>query len=84
MRVLRVVPALRIVPADAAFGPQIGAWVVAYQQSKRLTVTGIVTSPVWRALSADAAKQAPKRAQGAATKPEPKAGPTPVGTPAGR
>ena len=27
---------------------------MAYQKSKKLSATGIVTSPVWRALSADA------------------------------
>ena len=46
--------ALRIVPADGEFGPQTKAKVVAYQKSKKLSATGIVTSSVWRALSADA------------------------------
>ena len=68
--------ALRIVPADGAFGPQTKAKVVAYQKAKQLSATGIVTSPVWRALSADAQRKpaprpAPKPAQ-AARKPAPK------------
>ena len=65
--------ALRIAPADGAFGPQTQATVVAYQKSKKLSATGIVTSPVWRALSADAAKPAPKP-----PKPAPKPAPKPV------
>ena len=64
--------ALRIAPADGDFGPQTRAKVVAYQKSKKLTATGIVTSPVWRALSADAAKRAPKPAPTPAPKPVPK------------
>ena len=50
--------ALRIVPADGEFGPQTKAKVVAYQKARKLSATGIVTSPVWRALSADAARTA--------------------------
>ena len=46
--------ALKIAPADGDFGPQTKAKVVAYQKSKKLSATGIVTSSVWRALSADA------------------------------
>ena len=75
--------ALRIVPADAAFGPQTRAKVVAYQRSKRLSATGIVTSPVWRALSADAARPRPSRAearsQARAPKPAPKPAPKVTG-----
>ncbi len=50
--------ALRIVPADGEFGPQTRAKVVAYQKARKLSATGIVTSPVWRALSVDAARAA--------------------------
>ena len=48
--------ALRIAPADGEFGPQTQAKVVAYQKARKLSATGIVTSPVWRALSLDAAR----------------------------
>ena len=46
--------ALRIVPADGEFGPLTRAKVVAYQKARKISATGIVTSTVWRALSADA------------------------------
>ena len=46
--------ALKVTPVDGDFGPLTKAKVVAYQKSKKLSATGIVTSPVWRALSADA------------------------------
>ena len=51
--------ALRIVPADGEFGPLTKAKVVAYQKARKLSATGIVTSPVWRALSLDAARSRP-------------------------
>ena len=54
--------ALWVDPADGEFGPQTKAAVVAYQKAKKLTADGVVTSPVWRALSADAATPGPKPA----------------------
>ncbi len=51
--------ALWVDPADGEFGPQTKAAVVAYQKAKKLTADGVVTSPVWRALSADAAIAGP-------------------------
>ena len=54
--------ALWISPADGDFGPQTKAVVVAYQKSKKLKADGIVTSPVWRALSADALHPLPRPA----------------------
>ena len=46
--------ALKIAPADGDFGPADEGRAVAYQKAKKLSPTGVVTSSVWRALSADA------------------------------
>ena len=54
--------ALWVDPADGEFGPQTKAAVVGYQKAKKLTADGVVASPVWRALSADAATPGPKPA----------------------
>ncbi len=54
--------ALKVTPVDGDFGPLTKAKVVAYQKSRKLSATGIVTSPVWRALSADASRRrSPRR-----------------------
>ena len=57
--------ALRIAPADGEFGPQTQAKVVAYQKARKLSATGIVTSPVWRAPEPDAARSSAAAARGA-------------------
>jgi hypothetical protein len=38
--------------ADGVFGPLTKAKVVAFQRARHLSVNGVVTSPVWRALGA--------------------------------
>ena len=58
--------ALRVKPVDGEFGPLTRAAVVRYQKAKHQKATGVVTSAVWRALSADA-RPKPKPAPQAGT-----------------
>ena len=51
--------ALRLPLVDGRFGPRTRAAVVTFQRTHRLTANGIVTTPVWRALSAVATAPRP-------------------------
>ncbi|PKW27213.1 peptidoglycan-binding domain-containing protein [Phycicoccus duodecadis] len=62
---------------DSSFGPATETRVRAYQQSKGLTVTGVVDSRVWNALIADTGSSTPVPAT-----PTPPAPATPTPTPA--
>ncbi|KRE62253.1 hypothetical protein ASG78_04170 [Nostocoides sp. Soil756] len=59
---------------DGSFGPATEARVRAYQQSQRLTVTGVVDSRVWNALIAGTAAPAPAPAPAPSVPTTPPAG----------
>ena len=58
-------------PVDGEFGPLTRVAVVRYQKVKHQKATGVVTSAVWRALSADA-RPKPKPAPKPKPKPNPR------------
>lgn len=57
--------------ADGHFGPLTEARVKAYQSSKKLSVTGVISTSTWDRLIADATPATPKPAPSTSAKPSP-------------